>query len=261
MPWDEVDWFVGQNQQFERKPTVAWRGKQCEYNILLYIVAASVVQRGEPIAIQHMTNVLKIGRKHRCRAVFAINNIDKDKRYCESMASAAVCMLESDDWRRHLLTDAHLSFEHTLEAALHVPALAAAFIATECFTRGTPWMELKQTLMKRLANAGGASLACVHVLPVLSACQPELNHLPFRAAQVQELAGYSTAALIAAMLIDWQRVVLDACLALAPLNIPPYVMLEILDWLPALQCVIAKEIIDLIVRVKQSVDKLRKTEI
>ena len=52
------------------------------------------------------------------------------------------------------------------------------------------------------------------------------------------------------------RFVLDTALALAPLALPPYVLLEILEWLPRLRCHVHKQVIDLIEGVTRSVRRL-----
>ena len=60
--------------------------------------------------------------------------------------------------------------------------------------------------------------------------------------------------------IQWQNVryeVLDFCLALAPLNLPAYVLLEIFDWLPNMALVNHCLKIHLIIAVKNSISKLK----
>ena len=53
-----------------------------------------------------------------------------------------------------------------------------------------------------------------------------------------------------------QRAVLDAALALAPLRLPPYVLLEILEWLPALRHHVHASVIGLIEAIRASVQRV-----
>ena len=53
--------------------------------------------------------------------------------------------------------------------------------------------------------------------------------------------------------------IVDVCVALAPLSLPPYVLLEIIDWFPCYErCVRHKKKIDLILNVLKSVEKFKK---
>ena len=54
--------------------------------------------------------------------------------------------------------------------------------------------------------------------------------------------------------------IIDVCIALAVFDLPPYVLLEIVDWLPLYEYVEHKKKIDLIVNVQQSIKKLKLNE-
>ena len=59
--------------------------------------------------------------------------------------------------------------------------------------------------------------------------------------------------------IEWLKVskeIIDVCIALASLDLPPYVLLEIIDWLPLFEYVDHKKKIDLIINVKKSISKI-----
>ena len=61
--------------------------------------------------------------------------------------------------------------------------------------------------------------------------------------------------------IEWWRVsstIIDVCIAMYPLHIPPYVLLEIIDWFPFYNSVNRKKKIDLILNVKKSIEKILK---
>ena len=50
--------------------------------------------------------------------------------------------------------------------------------------------------------------------------------------------------------------IIDVCIAFAKFDIPAYVLLEIVDWLPYFECVERKKKIDLIINVKKTIEKV-----
>jgi len=59
--------------------------------------------------------------------------------------------------------------------------------------------------------------------------------------------------------LEWSKIanqIIDICIALQSLNLPPYVLLEIIDWLPLFEYVDHKKKIDLIINVKKSISKI-----
>ena len=59
--------------------------------------------------------------------------------------------------------------------------------------------------------------------------------------------------------LEWSKVsseIIDVCVAFASLDLPPYVLLEIIDWLPFNIYVEHKKKIDLIVNLKKSISKI-----
>ena len=59
--------------------------------------------------------------------------------------------------------------------------------------------------------------------------------------------------------IEWLKVskeIIDVCIALASIDLPAYVLLEIIDWLPLFVYVDHKKKIDLIVNLKKSISKI-----
>ena len=58
---------------------------------------------------------------------------------------------------------------------------------------------------------------------------------------------------------EWSKMsnrIIDICIALHTLNLPAYVLLEIIDWLPLFEYVKLKKKIDLIINVKKSIAKI-----
>jgi len=59
--------------------------------------------------------------------------------------------------------------------------------------------------------------------------------------------------------MEWSRIsnrIIDICIALHSFNLPPYVLLEIIDWLPLYECIEHKKKIDLIINLKKSISKI-----
>ena len=50
--------------------------------------------------------------------------------------------------------------------------------------------------------------------------------------------------------------IIDVCIAFAAFDLPPYVLLEIVDWLPFFEYVDHKKKIDLIINLKKSISKI-----
>lgn len=50
--------------------------------------------------------------------------------------------------------------------------------------------------------------------------------------------------------------IIDICVALAPIDLPAYVLLEIIDWFPLFEYIQHKMKIDLIIRIKKSISKI-----
>ena len=184
------------------KKTWSTRPRFEERNILLLMVSAATVQEGEKMVTRQLCNVLETASECQCELRMVIGGIDKDKTLCQGMANAVANTLSDDDLRRRLLQQANQSYEHVLDAALHVPALAEAFVATKCFTLANQWELLKAKAMSNLEEVGLDSNICARlaILPALPAHEATLKHLLARKKQVQALAGYSVAALIAAVL-------------------------------------------------------------
>ena len=60
-------------------------------------------------------------------------------------------------------------------------------------------------------------------------------------------------------LIEWSKIspqIIDFCIALTSFDLPAYVLLEIIDWLPLFQYVDHKKKIDLIINLKKSISKI-----
>jgi len=58
--------------------------------------------------------------------------------------------------------------------------------------------------------------------------------------------------------LNWLKMskqIIDICIAFAPIDLPAYVLLEIIDWLPFFICHERKTKLDLIVNVKKSISK------
>ena len=53
------------------------------------------------------------------------------------------------------------------------------------------------------------------------------------------------------------QVIIDVCISLHSLDLPPYVLLEIIDWFDFYQFVNQKKKIDLIVNVRKSIEKIK----
>ena len=59
---------------------------------------------------------------------------------------------------------------------------------------------------------------------------------------------------------NMSNTIIDASIAMFPLDLPAYVLLEIIDCLPFFRFVEHKKKIDLIINVKKSMQKLKKTQ-
>ena len=53
------------------------------------------------------------------------------------------------------------------------------------------------------------------------------------------------------------QIIIDVCISLHLLDLPPYVLLEIIDWFDFYQFVNQKKKIDLIVNVRKSIEKIK----
>ena len=59
--------------------------------------------------------------------------------------------------------------------------------------------------------------------------------------------------------MEWSKIsnqIIDISIALASIDLPPYVLLEIIDWLPLFEYVDHKKKIDLIVNLRKSIAKI-----
>ena len=59
--------------------------------------------------------------------------------------------------------------------------------------------------------------------------------------------------------LEWSKIsnqIIDISIALASIDLPPYVLLEIIDWLPLFEYVDHKKKIDLIINLKKSISKI-----
>ena len=61
------------------------------------------------------------------------------------------------------------------------------------------------------------------------------------------------------MQLEWSNIsiqIIDISIALASIDLPAYVLLEIIDWLPLFEYVDHKKKIDLIINLKKSISKI-----